>query len=245
MPKVFNMALVSKKELTEKVMHFTFEIQDADSFYYIPGQFIRIFIPNETDKIVTRSYSLAHFNLPQPNHIEFAASYVESGVASEFLFKMKPGDVVKSSGPFGRLILKEDDNYKRIIFMATNTGVTPFRAMIPLLNDLLLNNPHQQIIVIEGVRHASDELYTADFLSLEKNYPERFKYIAALSREKPTLSHQREGYVQTQLDVLSPESGKDLFYLCGNPNMVDAVYTNLVDLGFDIKDIRREKYISN
>lgn len=34
-------------------------------------------------------------------------------------------------------------------------------------------------------------------------------------------------------------------YLCGNPDMVDATFEALKDIGLPIPMIRREKYVSN
>jgi NAD(P)H-flavin reductase len=50
--------------------------------------------------------------------------------------------------------------------------------------------------------------------------------------------------VTTLLPELLPDPARDIAYLCGNPNMVDACFTLLKDAGLPIPNIRREKYIS-
>ena len=42
---------------------------------------------------------------------------------------------------------------------------------------------------------------------------------------------------------LNPET--DVVYICGNPNMIDQSFEMLTNAGFDIKSVRREKYISS
>jgi NAD(P)H-flavin reductase len=50
--------------------------------------------------------------------------------------------------------------------------------------------------------------------------------------------------VQTLLTKLNPDPQGDIVYLCGNPSMVDACHELLTQHEFELKNIRREKYIS-
>ena len=49
---------------------------------------------------------------------------------------------------------------------------------------------------------------------------------------------------QQQLAEFVPDPTRDIAYLCGNPNMVDACVEALKELGLPMKNIRREKYVS-
>jgi NAD(P)H-flavin reductase len=51
--------------------------------------------------------------------------------------------------------------------------------------------------------------------------------------------------VQNVLAELGPSAERDIAYLCGNPNMVDAAYAALQEFGLPVRQIRREKYISS
>ena len=55
----------------------------------------------------------------------------------------------------------------------------------------------------------------------------------------------RRGYVQDVLPEFAPAADGDIAYLCGNPNMVDACFEALKDAGLEIKQVRREKYVSS
>jgi NAD(P)H-flavin reductase len=55
----------------------------------------------------------------------------------------------------------------------------------------------------------------------------------------------RHGYVQAALAEFAPNAARDIAYLCGNPNMVDACFEALKEHGLPIPQIRREKYVSN
>jgi ferredoxin-NADP reductase len=195
------------------------------------------------DKLVRRSYSLAM----APNdegRIEFAASYVSDGFASELLFNLKPDDTVQATGPFGRLILPSQPE-QRIICVATGTGVTPYRTMLPAFSERIARD-QSAIVLLEGVRTHADLLYADDFRSFAATHP-LFTFIPCLSRETATTmpDDARQGYVHEQFESLLLLPKTDLFFLCGNPNMIDAAFSKLTSLGFDSSRIKREKYISS
>src|SRR5262245_25831440 len=104
------------------VLHLAFTRDDGEAISFIPGQFITIHLPHG-DKILRRSYSIA--SLPnQSNLIEFAASYVKEGRATDVLFNLQPGQQLTVSGPAGKLTLS-DEHPKRYVLVATGTGITP------------------------------------------------------------------------------------------------------------------------
>ena len=55
----------------------------------------------------------------------------------------------------------------------------------------------------------------------------------------------RHGYVQQFLGEFAPDTGTDIAYLCGNPNMVDTCAEELREAGLLPRQIRREKYVSS
>ncbi|MGH8110357.1 MAG: ferredoxin--NADP reductase, partial [Rhodanobacteraceae bacterium] len=55
----------------------------------------------------------------------------------------------------------------------------------------------------------------------------------------------RSGHVQDVLPEVAVDPEHDIAYLCGNPDMVDAAFTQLKEYGLSIKHIRREKYVSS
>ena len=55
----------------------------------------------------------------------------------------------------------------------------------------------------------------------------------------------RHGYVQQYLQEFAPTADRDIAYLCGNPNMVDACFESLKGFGLPVPQIRREKYVSS
>ncbi|KTD23171.1 ferredoxin--NADP reductase [Legionella londiniensis] len=228
--------------LSPKVRHFICKCEQKPAFDYLPGQFITIHFERD-GKTLRRSYSIANIPL-QNNRIEFAAGYVAGGPGSEFLFNLKPGDSINITGPFGRLVLK-DDNPKRYVLIATSTGITPYRAMLSELKRRLKLDPNLEIVILQGVQKREDILYGNEFRAFVAS-SDRVIFRAHLSRETEVHEHQHEfkGYVQSAFPHLQLDPERDMVYLCGNPGMIDESFNLLKEQGFSLQQIIREKYIS-
>ncbi len=246
--KTFPLVLKSVTLISPGVKHFVFTCEknaDGADFSYIAGQFITLHFEHE-GRMLNRSYSIgctpSFFN--ETKCIEFAAGYVDNGAASQLLFNLKPGDTLNATGPFGRLILK-DELPKRYIFVSTSTGVTPFRAMFTVLAERFAAHPELQVVLLQGVQYKDGLLYRDDFVSFSKQYPQ-FTFYGCYSREKDQdlESYEHSGYVQSLFPKLHLNPQEDVVYLCGNPQMIDEAFLSLKEQAFDVKSIFREKYIS-
>lgn len=225
------------------VRHLAFYCKDSASLPFIPGQFITIHFTMDGEKL-QRSYSIA--SIPGKSElIEFAAAYVEGGRATRLLFGLQPGDEITVTGPFGRLILR-DELPKRYLLVATGTGVTPYRSMLPQLSERLRQHPELEIKLLLGVPKPEDLLYGSDFLAFAKQHP-NFHFHACYSRAQLSnpAPHEFQGYVQHYFPKLHLNPETDLVYLCGNPNMIDEAFTLLLAQGFQSSQVRREKYVSS
>lgn len=242
--KQFDVKLNSSKKVTPSIMHLAFVRTDGEPIDYIPGQFVTFLLDSE-DGVKRRSYSIA--TIPgATQETEIAISYLKHGIASETMFNLQPGQTLTCSGPFGRLILRDNETPARYILVATGTGVAPYRAMLPQIAERLAADEDLQVVLLLGVQYRADLLYGEDFIAFAKQH-ERFEFHAYYSREElaDAEPHENKGYVQTAFEKLALEPEDDLVYLCGNPNMIDQAFEYLTDEGFSPRNVRREKYISS
>lgn len=234
--------------LAPSVGHYSFVRDDGQPLDFIPGQFIQVHFAYADGTATKRSYSLAtiHDHAMGPGEaVEIAVSYVPGGAATALFEGLPDGGHVEASGPFGRFCLMPGDRNARYLLIATGTGVTPYRSMLPQLEALMAERG-VEVVLLQGARTPAELLYGDDFRAFAEAHP-RFRYVPCLSRELPASPHPdvRQGYVQQHLAEFAPDAARDIAYLCGNPDMVDACFEALKGHGLPIPQIRREKYVSS
>ena len=228
--------LIGWTELAPEVRHFEFEVPGTDHFAFTPGQFISV-VERENGKEITRAYSIA--SPRDGNRFALCLNRVCEGIMSQYLFRLQPGDEIEMGEPLGYFTVRHPG--RRLVFIATGTGIAPFRSM--LLDHLPKLHPH--ITLLFGVRHENALLYRDELEELAKQYP-TFRFLPTVTR--PTERWEgRTGRVQTHLDealaLHEPEEISNVdVYICGMPEMVDDVRKQLKQRGFDRKQIIYEKY---
>ena len=243
----FQLRLVDSSMLAPVVRHMVFERVDGLPLAFVPGQFMQVHFHYEDGTATKRSYSVATVGdgSTPVSHIEIAVSYVDGGAATRLLGELPIGGVVDASGPYGRFCLQDTDVNQRYLLLATGTGITPYRAMLPRLEKLLASGD-REVVLLYGARTESELLYGEQFEAFAQAHP-RFTFHGCLSRQPRAVARatDRSGHVQHVLAELAPNAERDIAYLCGNPNMVDAAYAALQEFGLPIRQIRREKYVSS
>jgi len=242
----FQLKLADSRMLAPTVRHLALERADGTPFKFTPGQFVQIHFNYDDGKPTKRSYSVGTpAEGDEVDKLELAISYVEGGAATRLLGNLERGGSVEASGPYGRFCLMHDDANRRYFLIATGTGVTPYRAMLPKIKKLIAERG-TRVALLYGARNEEELLYGEEFEAFAQKHPE-FTFHACLSRAARAAPrpHDRRGHVQEVLPELQPDPEHDIAYLCGNPEMIDATFTQLKELGMPIKHIRREKYVSS
>ena len=164
------------------------------------------------------------------------AHHLFLGVCSNYLCDLRPGDEVRVTGPNGkRFLLPVEPEHHDYVFIATGTGIAPFRGMAMEL----LGGPDgpvdSQVHLLMGVPYTTDLLYDDLFTDYADRF-ESFTYTTAISRE-PRGGRDRGIYVdralEEQLDRLAPvlRSPRTLIYMCGLAGMQYGVFRVLARHG--------------
>jgi ferredoxin-NADP reductase len=234
--KTLRARLLGQRELTPEVHHFEFEIPGVDTLKFDPGQFISV-IERVEGKEITRAYSIA--SPGDGNRFALCLNRVPDGIVSPYLFALAPGDEIDIHEPLGYFTLRHPGH--RAVFVATGTGIAPFRSM--LLHHLPRTEP--EITLLFGVRYEEGLLYRDEFEEMERQYSS-FRFLPTVTR--PRLFWKgRVGRVQTSLDealaIRTPDELSTVdVYICGLREMVDDVRKELKARGLDRKQIIYEKY---
>lgn len=167
------------------------------------------------------------------------------GVCSSYLFSLKQGDKINVSGPFGDFHLKDSDN--EMMFIGGGAGMAPLRSHINYIFNTLKTN--RKVSFWYGARSKNELFYENEFYNLQKQY-QNFKFNIALS--EPKQEDEWKGYTGFIHKVIldnylaqhkNPENIE--YYLCGPPQMTEAVLNMLDALGVDKEMIAFDDFNSS
>jgi Na+-transporting NADH:ubiquinone oxidoreductase subunit F len=164
------------------------------------------------------------------------------GIASSYIFNLKPGDKITISGPYGEFFAKDSD--REMVYIGGGAGMAPMRSHI--FDLLKTKNSTRKISYWYGARSLREMFYEEDFKQLEKQFP-NFSYQVALSEPLPDDNWTGPtGFIhQVVYDNLLKEHDDPTeieYYMCGPPPMIDAVDKMLYDLGVEPEAIAYDKF---
>lgn len=170
---------------------------------------------------------------------------VNPGIASSYIFSLKPGDKVTISGPYGDFHVRgtedgtwsDDPNGNEMIWIGGGAGMAPLRAQIMHLTRTL-NCNKRPMHYFYGARALNEVFYLQDFIQLEKDHP-NFHFHLALDRPDPAADSAGVPYtagfvhnVMYETYLKSHPAPEDIeYYMCGPGPMSKAVTEMLDNLG--------------
>ena len=172
---------------------------------------------------------------------------VPCGIASTYIFSLKPGDKVTMSGPYGDFH-PVFDSKKEMIWVGGGAGMAPLRAQIMHMLKTL-HTRDREMHYFYGARGIDEVFFMEDFLELEKEYP-NFHFHLALDRPDPKADALGVKYtpgfiapVMGDTYLKQHEAPEDVeYYLCGPPMMAKTVLDLLHSLGVEDEDIRFDNF---
>lgn len=218
---------------------YEFHFEKPENFSFKAGQFVLFDVPlidNPTD-IQTRALSIA--SAPHESLLMFVNKQKEGGRASRWIEHiLKPGTEVRIQGPFGNFLLDPEDE-KTHLFIATSTGVAPFRSQ---MLDTLSREQTKKMDLIFGVRSEEDLFWKEEFESIARQYPNVFVHFPLSKPSDEWKGHK--GRVQTLVPLIVPDITERQIYVCGSPDMTkDVKQLCLEEWHVEKKDLHVEGYI--
>lgn len=181
---------------------------------------------------------------------------VNPGIASSYIFSLKPGDKVLMSGPYGEFCVRgtenntwnDDPQGNEMIWVGGGAGMAPLRAQIMHLTRTL-DCHNRPMHYFYGARALNEVFYLNDFLELEKTHP-NFHFHLALDRPDPAADaagvKYTAGFVHNVMyetylkDHPAPEDIE--YYMCGPGPMSSAVVNMLDNLGVQPENIAYDDF---
>ena len=160
------------------------------------------------------------------------AAGIKPGIASSYIFSLKPGDKVMMSGPYGDFHILETK--REMLYVGGGAGMAPLRShLLHLFNTMKTTD--RKVTYWYGARSVNEIFYEEDFREIERQYP-NFTFNIALSDPRP--EDNWTGYVgfihQVILEnyLADHEAPEDIeYYMCGPGPMANAVEVMLENLG--------------
>ena len=200
----------------------------------------------ELDEPVTRAYSMA--NYPEEKGVIMLNVRIASppprapegtppGKMTAYLFRLKPGDEVTISGPFGEFFARETD--AEMLFIGGGAGMAPMRSHI--YDQFRRIGTRRKVTFWYGARSLREAFYIDDFDTLAAEH-DNFEWHLALSEPLPEDNWTGDtGFIHQVVlnnylkDHPAPEDVE--YYLCGPPLMLKACMEMLDGLGVEPENI--------
>ena len=167
---------------------------------------------------------------------------VNPGLASSYVFSLKPGDKVTISGPYGEFYVQE--TAREMCYIGGGAGMAPLRSH--LFHLFHTQGTSRKVSYWYGARSSKELFYQDHFEDIEEKFP-NFKFHVAMSEPLPEDNWTgHKGFIHQVVleEYLSKHAApEDIeYYLCGPPLMLQAVLMMLDDLGVEEEMIRFDDF---
>lgn len=229
---MFKAKLADKQVLNPKFTLMTFELVEPNLLNFDAGQYVSIQVDPQGDR---RSYSIC--SEPSKTHaFELLIDMAPHGLGVTYLDQLQFGQEISALAPMGRFYIEENMINQPLVFVATGSGVAPFRSMIL---DQLQKQSKVPMTLYFGLRHEEDLFWQDEWQRLQTQFP-NFVFHPVLSQPKQEWPLCR-GRVTNCLAV--HELDKTAHYLlCGNDQMIKDVSAQLQQSGIQLTQIHHEKF---
>ncbi len=193
------------------VKSFRLEIPEWTDFK--AGQFLMVTLHGDPE---LKRYLSISSSPTERDHLEFTKKLTQSDF-SLALDELKPGDEVDVKYPFGRFNL--DESFPKAAFLSGGIGITPIRSICKYVVD---NNTGADIALLYANRSVRDIVFNDDFCAMSAKYP-LLRVTHVLCEADPGFKCEvgriNAGLIRKEI----PDYAERKFYLCGPPQMVEAM----------------------
>nr|AET50763.1 hypothetical protein [Eimeria tenella] len=173
-------------------------------------------------------------------------AFVDGGKMSRFLHGLRLGDKVHVQGPYGRLtylgcgkfvVNGQQQQKQKVGLLAGGSGITPvFQVVQQVLQN---NNDPTRLFLLYANKTQEDILLRDELEELENQYPDRLSVWYTVDTPPAAWRYSVGFITKEMLQQKLPAAAADTIVLCCGPKpmLEKACIPNLLQLGFDSKDI--------
>jgi ferredoxin--NADP+ reductase len=241
---IYNATLVRREDQTDELACFWVRF-DGEPTPFEPGQYMTTGVIVD-GKLLQRPYSVA--SPPQVSGTDGYEFYVRVVPVIRFttaLWRLPIGHRMRMIGPKGKFLLEPNDK-RTHLYVSTGTGIAPFISMI---RDTMLRGDTRRTVVLHGCSYTEELGYREylEGLERERSYP--LTYVPTISRPDDPRNDGwtgRTGRAERVVAAVCRDLGlrpdQTVVYICGNPEMIINVETELMHRGFPEFHVKKELY---
>ncbi|MEU5895756.1 MULTISPECIES: globin domain-containing protein [Streptomyces] len=236
--------VVGRVEETEDVA--TFRLRPADGAPapgFRPGQYVSVQVRLDDGARQIRQYSLSgagHGGLDVRQicvkRVRGEAGTPDGEVSNHLHARVREGDVLRVSAPYGDLVLGETDADVPLLLATAGIGVTP---MIAMLEQLATSGHRAPVTVVHADRSPAEHALRADHEAYTAKLPDGSAYFFY---ERPEQGHPAELTGYADLAALPAVPAGTRAYLCGPLPFMRAIRSQLLARGVAAADIHYEVF---
>ncbi len=221
----------ARQDITPELFRLTLVRPDGRRLpHFRAGQYLTVRTPAGA-----RRYSLAAWTA-RPRAYHLGIRRIEGGQVSGWLHEhAQPGRSIEVLPPAGNFVFEPGAD--EVVLVGGGIGLTPLAAMV----DAWLAKPFGRLWLYHAARHEAELIDQTRYTELERTCP-GFHYRPILSRPAEDWPGGKGRLSAADLIRELADPADAHYYLCARQDMMDALFTGLVDLGVPDAAIHRESF---
>ena len=214
----------------------TLELDVPDWPGHRAGQHLDVRLTAEDGYQAERSYSIAS---APGDGVAITVERLDDGEVSPYLVdEAREGDRVEVRGPIGGYFVWDGDEPEPVLLVGGGSGVAPLMAMARQRARVGSAAPMKLLL---SSRTIEDVIYSEELDALSGG---GFEVVHTLTRSQPPgwSGYSRRIDPELLAEVAWPASESPRVYMCGSTRFVDAAADGLLQLGYDARWIRTERF---
>jgi glycine betaine catabolism B len=223
---------------THDVRTFVFSPPEPRLFRYAPGQYLTFAFPTGPEPTY-RCYTLSSAPT-RPETVSITVKRTEGGPVSGWLHaNLRPGDVVRATGPMGEFSTDLHPCGKRL-FLSGGSGVTPLMSMVRADHDRAAD---PDTVFVHCARTPRDVVFRKelDWLA-ERRSRLQVAHMVESAAGEPGWSGFRGRISRATLDLIAPDFREREVFCCGPRPFMAAVRAILAEAGCDMARHHEESF---
>jgi ferredoxin-NADP reductase len=221
------------------------EANGCHSFYLVPhdgkplpphrpGQYLTLSIKTKgADRPLIRCYSLS--DSPRQDYYRITVKKITSSdpnlpngrISSYLNDHVREGDILDSKAPSGSFYLDTETDVP-VVFLAGGIGVTP---MLSMLNYLVDTQPNRRAYFLLGARNSKEHPFREHLSRVAEEHANVVLHTRYSSPLPIDTDHDSEGHVDLALLKSLLPTLRLKYYLCGPPDFLKSLSTDLQSAG--------------